>query len=294
MALGQNVVNRNEVIQITRALYYLHEESGRFLSECGCQPSETSTAVTELSVFQEPELVKTVYAQGNVLIEVAADHLMAFTRTIMEPVQTTAPWTCVRAIIEAGALASWLLDPGIDVRTRIQRSFAFRYEGLSQQVKFGRASGNETDTTRVIERINAVEVTALKLGFPQVQDRRGRRSGIAQRMPPTTQLVREVLGEEATYRLLSAIAHAHPWALQQSSFRNVNSEGDPIFKKNLEPIAVTFLSIKAADSFSKPVWYKCQLFGWDVKRLESIFSSVYDSLGVNPAAGRFWLNSKLG
>jgi hypothetical protein len=289
-----NVVTRHDVTQMTQALYHLHEESGRFLNECGHQPSETSTATTELSTFQEPESVKTVYAQGSALIEVAADHLMAFVRVTTEPVQTMAPWTCVRAIIESGALAAWLLDPGIDVRTRVQRSFAFRYEGLRQQVKFGRASGNEPDTEKAIARIDVVEDAALKLGFSQVRDRRDRRIGIAQQMPPTTQLVSEVLGEEATYRLLSAIAHAHPWALQQSSFRKVDSKDNHFFEKNLESIAVAFLSITAANSFSKPVWYKCQLFGWDVKRLESIFNSAYDSLGINPEAGRFWLNSKSG
>jgi len=289
-----NVVTRDDVTQMTQALYHLHEESGRFLNECGHQPSETSTATTELSTFQEPEPVKTAYAQGNALIEVAADHLMAFVRTTTEPVQTMAPWTCVRVIIESGALAAWLFDPSIDVRTRVQRSFAFRYEGLSQQVKFGRASGNEPDTEKAIARINVVEDAALKLGFSQVRNRRDRRIGIAQQMPSTTQLVSEVLGEEATYRLLSAIAHAHPWALQQSSFRKADSKDNHIFEKNLEPTAVAFLSIKAANSFSKPVWYKCQLFGWDVKRLESIFKSAYDSLGINLEAGRFWSNPKPG
>jgi hypothetical protein len=279
---------------MTQALYHLHEESGRFLNNCGHQPSETSIAATELGLFQEPELVKTAYAQGSALIEVAADHLVAFIRTTTEPVQTVAPWTCVRATIESGALACWLLAPDINVRTRVQRSFAFRYEGLSQQVKFGKASGNDADTAKANERISAVEDAALKLGFPQVQDKHGKRSGIAQQMPRATRLVGEVLGEEATYRLLSAITHAHPWALQQSSFRKVDSEGAPIFEKNLQPIAVAFLSIKAADSFCRPVWYKCKLFGWDVKRLEGIFGSAYDSLGVNPAAGRFWMNSSLG
>jgi hypothetical protein len=288
-----NVVTRSDIIRMNQALYDLHEKSGHFLNECGYKPSETSIAAIELNTFQEPEHIKTVYAQGDSLIEVAADHLVAFTRTITEPVQTMAPWTCVRAIIESGALASWLLDPGIDVRIRVQRSFAFRYEGLAQQVKFGRASGTDQDTTKAIERISVVEDAALKLGFPQIQNRRGKRIGIAQQMPSTTQLVDEVLGEEATYRLLSAIAHAHHWALQKSSFRKIDSKDDHIFEKNLEPVAAAFLCIKAADSFSKPVWRKCQLFGWDIKRLEGIFSSTYNSLGVNPT-GRFWEQSKPG
>jgi hypothetical protein len=290
-----NVVTRDDVIRMNQALVQLHEESGCFLNECGHQPSQPSIATKELSAFREPEFIKTVYAQGTVLIEVAADHLVAFTRTITEPVQTMAPWTCVRAIIESSALASWLFDPGIDVRTRVQRSFAFRYEGLRQQEKFGRVSGNEDDVKKAIkQRIDVVEAAALKLGFNQVKSGRGKRIGIAQQMPSVTRVVDEVLGEEATYRLLSAIAHAHPWALQQSSYRKSDSKDDLLLKKNLEPFAVAYLSIKAADSFSKPVWYKCQLFGWDVKRLELIFSSAYDSLGINPGRGRFWEHSKDG
>ena len=199
-------------------LVTLHDISGNHFNESGNIPLENSIAITELDDFNKPDLLKTAYAQGSILVEVAADHLIAFTRAFTEPVLTISSWTCVRAILESGAIASWLLDPKIERKIRVQRSFAFRYEGLIQQVKFGRSTGDENNIKDAILRVDEVEEKALEIGFERVLDKNGKRIGIAMQMPSTTQLVNEILREESSYRLLSAIAHAHPWALQQMSF----------------------------------------------------------------------------
>ncbi len=203
----------DEAIRMVQALNSLHDDTGRFFNESGHQPSPNSQAALELRAFQRPESVITAFSQGAVLIEVAADQLMAFTKIVTQPAQAIAPWTCTRALIEASALAAWLLEPSLDARTRVQRSFAFRYEGLSQQVKFARVAGTNADVARVTHRIDQVEDVALGLGFSRVENQRGERIGIAQQMPSITELVNQNLGEEETYRLLSAVAHAHPWAL---------------------------------------------------------------------------------
>jgi hypothetical protein len=277
---------------LVKAITDLHDTTSEFLNRSGYQPSSNSQANVEIRTFPRSESVITVYSQGDSLIEVAADQLMAFAKTVTEPAQAIAPWTCVRAVIESCALACWLLTPGIDVKTRVQRSFAFRYEGLCQQIKFGHALGDETNSAKVMAHIIDVESVALRLGFPKLVNRKGKRSGIGQLMPSVTELVNQELNEEAFYRLTSAMAHAHNWALLQLSFRRVSAESlqfventsDNVvvhpLEKNLEPISVAFLCYKAAVNFVKPIWYKCQLFGWNHIQLENLFDAVFNSMGI--------------
>lgn len=272
------------------ALVTLHDKSGKHFDESGNIPLDNSIAKTELDDFYNPDLLKTAYAQGSVLVEVAADHMIAFTRTITEPVLTISSFTCVRVILESGAIASWLLDPKIARKIHVQRSFAFRYEGLIQQVKFNRSTGDENKIKDAIFRVDEVEGKALEIGFERVLNKNGKRIGIAMQMLSTTQLVNEVFKEESSYRLLSAIAHAHPWALQQMSFQKTNIGNNLFLEKNLDTIAVWYLCSTAGKALVKAIWYKNQIFGWRREPLVNLFNYVYDTLGMKKQSDRFWTN----
>ena len=157
------------------------------------------------------------------LIEVAADQLMAFAKTLESPPQSIDPWTCTRAILESAALAGWLLDPSINARTRIERSLAFRYDGFSEEIKFLRAIGNESSAARVIMKIEKLERLASELGFLPLRNTKGERIGIGQRMNSVTDIVKSVLNEEAFYRLCSAVINGQIGALQGLSFRRLDT-----------------------------------------------------------------------
>jgi hypothetical protein len=280
-------------------IYVLHDSLGQLTDRQGIEPVANSKAYLELHSYQNPETVMTAYSQGSMLNEVSADQLIAFTKTITEPAQSIAPWTCVRAVIEASALASWLLSPSIDISTRISRSFAFRYEGLSQQEKFLRSIHDNIGLERASAQIDKVEQKAIGLGFTQVLDKHHRRIGIGQVMPGVTDIVGQTLGEEDTYRLLSAMAHAHPWALQKLSFHRVTSEDEVFlergtqtvvvraFEKNLDLTSVMYLCSKAIICFARPVWYKFQLFGWDLAQLQDILENTCNILQLKEDQ-RFW------
>ena len=294
-----NGITEDDAIHMVQRLVTLHNSVGLFFDSCADEASPGSQADKELLKFKRRESVISAYGQGTMLIEVAADHLMAFTKTLSEPIQTIAPWTCVRAMLEASAIASWIFDPSLDASTRVQRSFALWHEGLSQQVKFGRARGDDADTAKVLARINEVESQALALGYPRVQNKNGDRIGIGQQMPAITEIIRDVLNEEAAYRLLSAMAHAHHWALQQLSFQEADKltiqfadddssdEAVLILKKHLDPISIAYLCLRVARSLAIPVWYKCQLFGWDTTNLKGIFNAAFDDLRM-PLSSRSW------
>ena len=114
-----------------KALQELHTESARFVQSHGPDPAEESPATRDISEYPRAESVHTVYGQSLALIEIAADQLTAFMKVISPPYETIAPWTCVRSLLEAAALASWLVEPQLSVRDRVERSHAFRYEGLA-------------------------------------------------------------------------------------------------------------------------------------------------------------------
>lgn len=292
-------ITSDKAIQMGQSLRELHDTTALFLNQCGNQPSLNSQASRELSIFVRPELLDIAYSQAGMLIEVVADQLIACTKTISEPALTIAPWTCLRAEMESGAIASWLLDSAIDAKTRVQRSLALRYEELDQQVKFGRAIGDDINIPKALQRIDQVEQVALELGFSKVENRKGERIGIAQQMPPVTNIVKTALDEEANYRVFSAAIHGHSWALQQLSFRRVldvdvhsaekatDERNRPILEKHLEPMLVAFLCLTASNVFAKTIWSKCQLFGWNLEHLGNILDTAFDSMGF-VKGNRFW------
>jgi hypothetical protein len=288
-----------DLARMIEQLHILHDSIGQLIESQGTQPVRDSKAYIELHSYVRPESVITAYSQGSILFEVSADQLMAFAKTITEPAQAIAPWTCVRAIIEASALASWLLASSIDAATRVMRSLAFRYEGLSQQEKYLRSLHDELNQKKVVALIDKVEQHAIELGFSKVVDKNGRRRGIGQIMPPITDIVCETIKEEESYRILSAMTHAHPWALLILSFRRVASEntvftggGDQdvvvrALEKNLKLESVISLCHKAIICFAKPVWDKFQLFGWDQNHLQELLENTFNVFQVNEDR-RFW------
>jgi hypothetical protein len=260
-------------------------------------PSANSLATSESVSFPDPEGVMTAYSQGLMLLEVAEDQAEAFIRSVVNPALTFAAWTSVRAVMESSALAAWLLDANITVQIRVQRSLAFRYEGLEQQLKFLKSIGKKDEVDKLVKRIDSIELAAIAFGFNRVMDRSGRRIGIAQVMPSATKIIGDVLDEEETYRLLSAVAHGHFWALHGLGMRKVNSESSASWdsihannkavQKHLRPEGVGYLCVMTASIFTKALWRAAYLFDWDVEPLKDILENNFDRLRFT-AAVRHW------
>jgi hypothetical protein len=273
------------------AIPALHDEVGAYCNTHLGKPFPNAPAVAEMVAFRDPEIIGTAYSQGSILVEVAVDHLMAFTKTMTEPVETFAPWVSVRAVLEAGALAAWSLDPAIHAQERAKRSFAFRYEGLTELVKFLRASkSKQADVDSANKRIDDVEDEAIRLGFPKLRDKNRKRNGIGMPMPSVTQLISQVFDDEPTYRLLSAMAHGHHGALQQLGYKRHEDNGKSDYvklKKYISFDSIGYLSARTVRAFVRPIWYKSRQNGWDMERLRGILESAYDAMRLNEK-DRFW------
>ena len=269
----------------------------RFHADVGNELSPGSPAVHEQATSPRPQSLVTAWSQSALLIELGSEHITAFVKTITEPVEVFACLTCIRSMLEPCALAAWLLDPHIDAHTRVGRVFALRYDRLEQQRKFIRADGgSENDLQEIEERIDEVERDAFEVGYAPILNKNGKRLGIGEEMPSATGVIKSMLGEESTYRLLSTVTHGHSWALIGLGFSPV-PEGDlspnvggisvAMFEKTVNVTNLALYGLTMVRAFAKPVWDKCNYAGWDKARLIGVLDNTFDKLGAAPAE-RFW------
>ena len=290
--VGPRPEGHTDIARCREALLDLHTRFGAFVNAQGILPRPNSPALLEESDFVHPESIRTVISQSNQLIEVVGDHLTAFVKTISEPLETIAPWTCVRTILESAAVAAWLLDPSIEARARVGRSLALWYEGMEQQLRFSRLK--HAGVTRELgERIREVESEAASWGFAPLTRRDGKRLGIGQRMPPATELVRAALDEEGMYRLLSGVAHAHFWAVNQLGFRPAEGPGIPLtpgyraVQKSVNVQGMLALAALVAGVIGRVAWHQCSYYGWADDELRHFLEPLFDALRV-PDHKRPW------
>ena len=269
------------------------DEIRSFHADYGNGFSPGSPAVHEQASSARPQSLVTAWCQAAQLIELGGDHITAFVKTITEPMEAFACLTCIRSMLEPCAVASWLLDPRIDGHTRVGRVFALRYAGLEQQLKLIRTDVESENYSQEIQgtkdRINEVEQDALKTGYAPIA-----------KMPSATDVIKLMLDEESTYRLLSAVTHGHSWALMALGFTPA-PEGNPspdvggvpvtMFKKAVDVDKLALLGLIAAEAFAKPVWDKCNYAGWDKERLIGVLDSTFDKFGLR-ASKRFWCPPK--
>ena len=264
-----------EMVQI---LLEFHSDVGDYWNAQGDEPLPDTIGSKELASYKRIESVNLAYGQGNLLISVAGDHLVAFTRLVTEPVQTVAPWTCIRAVLESSAKSLWLLDPEINIQSRVGRSLAFRYDGLMQQRKFANISNDSQAIQNITSRMDEIDSLSGQLGFDPVVDKHGRRIGIGEKLPYTTNLIQAVLGMGKNYRILSGMAHAQPSVLQELGFRK-NKIGNRIsLIPNLTPFSVGFLCISAFKAFAPATRIRSKLYYRDIQKLESLIGDARKSI----------------
>jgi hypothetical protein len=276
-----------EFVRMRDALSTLRDETAEYIQPYLSRAAPGSRADIEAKECARPESAHTLRGQAFILVEVSADQLTALVKTVTEPVETIAPWTCTRSLLEATALGCWLLDPHINLRSRISRSLALRYEGIDQQAKWARAAGH--DASLATAQLNEVDRVARELGYEAVIDARGRRRGAGEAMPSVTDIVKTTVGEESLYRLLSAVAHGHAWALQQLSFAPARDSAlaDSSTSVRLHGVekapnvtGFAYLVLAAAKTFARLAWYQTLYLGWDVKPLTRILESKFDQLNA--------------
>jgi hypothetical protein len=290
-------LDESYITSLRGAITELYDGTADLYAIHGDQPTPDSLADKEIRESPRPESIITACSIATQLIEYSGEHLAAFVKILTEPIEPLATWTCVRSMLESCALSAWMSDPSIDHKERIARAFAHRYEGLEQQLKYGRVVlVQPTELDALEQRIDAVEQTAIALGYPRIHNSKGKRMGIGQRMPGATEIIKLVLDEEEMYRLLSAVAHGHSWAIMQLGFKPVNVAADAAdiagigvkcFEKQVFVNGMAYLGLGAAKAFAKALWHLWSYMGWDRASLTVLLDSVFDQLQAK-ACARFW------
>ena len=160
----------NETFLMLRAgLSRLDHEVTTFLQRQGTEPEAGSQAASERTNYSRSDSLYTVAAIGTMLLESAGEHVTVLARAMTEPITPFACLTCVRSMLESASIAAWLFDPKVDAQKRVGRAFAHRYEGLEEQVKFGRAANIPPDELKKAEdRVDKVDQDAVALGHEGV------------------------------------------------------------------------------------------------------------------------------
>jgi hypothetical protein len=275
---------------ILSTLHKFIDGSADLINKYKSEPAKGSIFIQERDTFPNQELVNDVFWRGALSMESAADHLMVYIDSITEPAETIAPMTCIRGLLESCAIALFFLDPQIDVKERVARCFAFRYLGYIEQEKFMKSGKLDSQIINVRKRIEKVEQDATSLGYPRILDKKGKINGIAKHMPSIVDLIDRTLGYESEYRLLSAIAHGHHWAIMELGFQKENIDirnGPNSLVKHLHPVVVEFCSKIAVSAYSKVLWSFWRVYGYDMDEIELFLDQVYQSLGYVKSF-RFW------
>src|SRR4051794_3069255 len=91
--------------RLKEAIEHLLGEIKRLRIENGGVIFPGSQAATEQSTYANSGAVTSASLIAEPLIELGADHLSVFKKILLEPVEVTATWTCVRSMMESCGLA---------------------------------------------------------------------------------------------------------------------------------------------------------------------------------------------
>ena len=277
----QRELTNLDVLRMRDSLRVFHDELGALIGSNLWPTPPGSQAAAELASSPDcQEDLHTAFSQGAFLVESAADHLMLSAKALDEPVQTLAHLTCARGVLEACAVAVWLLDPGISGEERVSRSMGRRIQSLRELRKFCKASGSEEMIDHARARLDHATLKPTAIGIA------------AASMPGSTEIIKQMLDDEIEYRLLSAVAHGHNWALVKAGYgvavQVSSAEGLSKISKEICPIFTCFAGLRALLAIKRAAWCLVTLFGLDRKRFAEIVDGYYDRIGACPKGDLYW------
>jgi hypothetical protein len=243
---------------------------------------------------QEPAADCHTLAQLRILA--AIDHMYALVNLLQDPDLVYSPASVARAAIECTARAWWLLDPDVDLRTRVLRGMADR---LVSQGELARVPIQEVaDYAR--GRIDRILAGAAGFNLQPVRTKKGAYRGIGEvTVPGVMELLRDQLGPrvgEVAYRELSLIAHGDPIGIVASSRVVEDPAGRHergLFAPRVGQGTVASRIGVVTLSYTEAVDREVRLFGWDrtdwiasrdesKKAMGRLLRSIFPKEGTDP------------
>ncbi len=253
-----------QINEMRQALDGIMSESATIIDAIESVPLPDSIADLELQSFVRPLSIKTAQDQSYLLLESSADYLSCFIKSITEPVETIAPWNLARAVLESAATSIWIGSPDIPATERANRSLAFRLKGLQEQAKLAKNEPQIDEPRReVFDRLIKV---ATEIGAEVKVNAEGIPTKLGTHMPGSTDLCISELGEGTAYRILSALTHSQPFAIQQLSFKVKGPSADDVDRvdaeKHISNLSIAYLCTQSGGAFLRALCARIKLYGY--------------------------------
>jgi hypothetical protein len=248
-------------------------------------PLEQELALATEAGLDEPEtawginVIQTAVNQAVASLAAADDQLIGMQHVLREPLTTFGITTLARGVIEASARAWWLLDPSVDVRTRVARSMTSRLETLWYNRRVEEKLDLPRTCTARIEEILAIAPTK---GFNAIAERRNAPPAIEEALPWAARLYEEILGsKELGYGVwadFAAVAHGQAGGIVQR-LEVVDRTMDPvpgIQWARANPLKTMGPALGAAmlahfQAFGREL----ALYGWDQRTWKSYVAGAF-------------------
>ena len=255
-------------------------ETNAFVAIQFRQPAEGSLGAAERSNAPREESVRTAISFSWHFLEAVGENGGLLCKALTPPIEMIGSCNCVRAMLEPSARIRWLLDPQIDVVQRVGRVYALRHKELAQNRRLGEARNDEAAVSFCAERIDYIATEAEEFGYT-VRRKGDRVTLVAEAVPGPTAAIRELLGQESEYRLLSALAHAETLALRRWCYEVVERDEDgPIAVKTFRPQNMILLVMVALFAIRDALLPLASYMGWDLKHPTIALERAARDVGV--------------
>ena len=212
----------------------------------------------------------------------AEDHLRGLRAVLADGSAMQAALSMSRAVLEAAARAWWLLDPGIDARTRVARGMTERLTELSQRIRSGGQLKGPCIRAAVQEQATIL-AGARQHRFPVIA--KGVTAVVGERPPTSSELVRRMLCDpdlpggqlgRLVYAELSSAVHGR---LEGRTWRREwQMLGRPLRLGEEDLQVVVWAACCAISGYSEARGRHSLLYGLDHGRWERATNPPQDSL----------------
>lgn len=277
----QRQLSNADIIRMRDALRVFQEELGGLLRSRLNPPPAGSQATAELAASPDrAEEIGMALDHGVLLLESAAENLSLFSKGLDEPAEPIGCLLNIRGVLEACAVAVWLLDPAISATDRMRRGMGRRIEGLEEMRKFADAAGAAEMRAHARARLDHARQKTADTGIEP------------EKVPGSTEIIKRMLSFEVEYRLLSGVAHGQGWALIQAGYaipETLPGPGSsPATPKQIKPMFTCFAGLRAFEAITRAAWCAVVLFGLDRKRFSEIVDGFYHRFGGEPKGNLYW------
>lgn len=256
-------------------------------------PATDSVAAKE--AISTSSSVMTAASHSSLSIEDGGDHLIGLTKLVVEPATATTCFTCIRSMLESCAIGAWLVDPNIGQTKRQARVYAFRRSGMIECRKFAACTANMILESDFTNNITLLEKEATAAGFLLTVPPDSK-TGIGIKMPGATEMIRDVLGLDEIYRMLSGIAHGHQWARQiiykQTGPAQVAGTQGVLLTKTLSTESFMLITHSGFLALTKLLWNRSRFWGINTDPLEELVENAADQLQIE-IQKRFWRSTAI-